>query len=181
MADVSFKIPLADCQNIEGLLPVRRGIDFEFKTGSFNISIHRPGEEDFIQYEDLYKIFHTVPSDMSIYNKRYQNEAIKSALFFKGLMSAIGVYPYELDMILTDMFKAFCFKEGFTDFFSAVVYAYNMSESIHVQIGLHGYDSKIALERELFQILGGIRIPDTEIDMLAVDKDIQRIIRKFKK
>ena len=180
LGDMSFKIPLADCQNVDSLFPVRRGIDFTFKKGSFNISIHRPGEDDFVRYEDLYKIFHAVPSDISVFNKRGQNEFIKTALYFKGLMSAIGEYPYAIDMILTDTFKAFCFKEGLPDFFSAVVYAYNLSESIHVQIGLHGYESKDMLEKNLYQILGGIHIPDTEIDMASVEKDIQRIVRKFK-
>ena len=181
LADVSFRVPLSDCQKIENLFPVRRGIDFTFKKGSFNISIHRPGEDDFVRYEDLNKIFHAVPSDISVFNKRDENEFIKTALYFKGLMSAIGAYPYAVDMILTDTFKAFCFKEeGFTDFFSAVAYVYNLSEGTHAQIGLHGYESKDRLEKNLYQILGGIHIPETEIDTAAVEKDIQRIVRKFK-
>jgi len=181
-AEFSIEVPLDICIDIKAIYPFGHWIIFEFATNSMSVSIVGPFEKDYIPFSSLYETYHVIPSDLSIFNSRKQNQAVKDALLTKEVMQAISAeepYQNKINLIFANGIKILCIKESGTNTFSAAAYVYNLNERLLVFLGLYGYKSEKARNKDLYQILGGLHIPDKEIDMAIVEKDIQRLINNF--
>jgi hypothetical protein len=135
----------------------------------------------YISYEEQLAIVKTLPSDISIFNSRKENEQESSNLILKAISMPVGGFA-EVRILNSKVLKAICLISGRRKRgFSASVDLYSPNDRRAFNMLLINYKNKDQLTSDLLKLLSGITLPDQPPDPEKVSKDIDTIVNTYKK
>jgi len=184
---LKFKLPLSKYEKIDG---VDSFLNFVSDGGSLLIYNLVPPPEELekikgknpiaLPYDEELAIYQTVASDVSFLSLRSKAKKDALNLVEKAMEAPAGVFSESL-VVEAKNIKAICvLSEKQEQGFKAKAYLYSPNENISFTLLLMNYENLTALKSDLLNFLGGLSLPDQQLDPSAVKKDVAAFVESYK-
>jgi hypothetical protein len=188
IGELSFELPKSKYKKIGG---AENHIYFIGETGTIVISDLTPSKElmkvveeknlkyPLVDYQEQIATLKSSPADISFFKSRSTNEQSATNQILKAVSIPFGGFR-EINIVNPKILKAIIIKSEYRDKygFSANISIYSQNEAASFSFMLKDYRNEDSFDADLLRILGGIKMPNHQLDPVTVKNDIAQIVRK---